>query len=123
MTTRQRQGTGSASATLPSSNGNGTSTDRLLPFSWDDWFLHASSKQRAAILDLATQQGFVYPHQVPAVANGVKSATEPAPKSTLSALISDLLNGKAEGLTPPELDPVTFEDSELDSLQRQAVIR
>lgn len=122
MTSRARQATGSASATLTVSNGVEASSERSLPFSWDEWFRHASPQQRAAALGLAQQQGLLYPHQLPALTNGVKPAAPPAKETAVSTLLSRLLAGKPEILPTLKLEPITFFDADLDALQQQAVL-
>src|SRR5208282_978439 len=100
-----------------------TKPERAGAFSWEDWFRHANAQQRAAALGLAHQQGLLYPHQLPAITNGVKPAPAPAPETAVSALLSRLLAGRAEPLSPPLLSPLPFFDAELDDLQQQAVLR
>lgn len=123
MTARHRHATGSASATLANSNGIGSSHDRLLPFSWQDWFLHASIQQRAAALGLANQQGVLYPHQLPAVTNGIKPIVVSTKETDVAIQLTNLLSGKSDNLPKTTLQPVSFFDTELDPLQQQAVIR
>jgi hypothetical protein len=117
MTTRQRQAP--ESATAPVANAG---LEKSAHFSWEDWFRHANSQQRDEALGLAQRQGLLYPHQLPAISNGVKPASaakdiEPSP------VISRLLAGKADALPRLRIDALSFFDAELDDLQRQAVAR
>jgi hypothetical protein len=117
MTIRQRQAPGGA----PVANGVDAGHDRTAPFSWEDWFRHATAQQRADALGLARQQGLVYPHQLPAISNGVKPAA--AGKDTpTSQLVARLLAGKSDGLPHLAMESPSFFDTELDDLQRQAVV-
>jgi hypothetical protein len=120
MTTRQRQAPGNAIAR--SANGADTGSERLTSFSWEDWFRHASSQQRADALGLAQQQGLLYPHQLPPTSNGVKP-TAATKEIEASPVIARLLAGKAELLARLQIEPLTYFDAELDDLQRQAVAR
>src|SRR5947207_2952420 len=105
MTARQRQAPGSASAVATQSNGSDAGGERSAAFCWADWFRHASPQQRAAALGLAQQQGLLYPHQLPALTNGVKPVS-PAKEIETSTVLSRLLAGKTEAL--PRLDPETI---------------
>lgn len=120
MTARTWQGTGSATA--PVANGTDAGSDRSAPFSWDDWFRHASALQRADALGLARQQGLLYPHQLPVLRNGIKPAS-PTKEIDPSPSIARLLAGKADGLPRLSIDALTIFDADLDDLQRQAVAR
>ena len=71
MTARYGQASGYATLASPLANGNQVSKDRSAPFSWEEWFSHASPQQRATALGLAQQQGLIYPHQLPPISNGV----------------------------------------------------
>ncbi len=123
MTFRERQGTGSVSAVLSVPTVVETKTERAGAFSWEDWFRHANAQQRAAALGLAHQQGLLYPHQLPPVTNGVKPTTAPAKETEVSSLLGRLLAAQDEPLAPPVLGPLCFFDTELDDLQKQAVLR
>jgi hypothetical protein len=124
MTARHKQASGSALAVAPPATANGVEngTDRSAPFAWEDWFRHAGPQQRAFALGLAQQQGFLYAHQLPAVANG-KTPAQPAAESVASTLLARILAGKLETLTP--LEHLTFScfDADLDDVQQQAVQR
>src|SRR5580658_549744 len=121
MTARQRQGTGSVSAVLSVPTVVET-TERAGAFSWEDWFRHASAQQRAEALGLAHQQGLLYPHQLPAISNGVKPTSAVKDADAPPAIVR-LLAGKADLLSPITLETTTFLDADLDDLQRQAVVR
>lgn len=117
MTTRQRQAPGSASASVANAG-----MERSAHFSWEDWFRHANSQQRAEALGLAQKQGLLYPHQLPALSNGVKPVSaakdiEPSP------VVSRFLAGKTDALPRLRMDALSYFDAELDDLQRQAVAR
>src|SRR5260370_4169216 len=117
MTTRQRQASGSATAAPANA-----SLERSAHFSWEDWFRHANSQQRAEALGLAQKQGLLYPHQLPAISNGVKPVSaakdiEPSP------VISRLLVGKTDALPRLQIDALSYFDADLDDLQRQTVAR
>jgi hypothetical protein len=116
-----RQGSATESSSMLASGAPNT-RDRALHSSWEEWFLHASPKQRAEALGLAQQQGVLYPHQLPAVSNGVKAAAA-VKETAVSAVLGRLLSGKAETLPRLQLDNFTFFDNDLDELQRQAVRR
>jgi AAA domain len=121
MTVRQQQAPGTATA--PVANGAIPNADRSSHFSWEDWFRHANSQQRADALSLAHQQGLLYPHQLPPITNGVKPTTAAAKDSDAPPAIVRLLAGKTDALPPPVLEAITFLDADLDDLQRQAVVR
>ncbi len=123
MTSRQRQVTESGSATLTVSKGVEKGPESALPFSWNEWFRHANPQQRAAALGLAQQQGLVYPHQLPAVHNGVHPVVPTSKDTAVSALLGRLISGKADTLLPLSLEASTFHDRDLDGLQQQAVVR
>jgi hypothetical protein len=117
MTTPQRQAPGSATAAPANA-----SLEWSAHFSWEDWFRHANSQQRAEALGLAQKQGLLYPHQLPAISNGVKPVSaakdiEPSP------VISRLLAGKTDTLARLQIDGIFYFDADLDELQRQAVAR
>src|SRR5207253_2526586 len=92
-------------------------------FSWEEWFRHASAAQRAAALGLAQQQGLLYPHQLPAITNGVKPAAAAVKETETSQGIARLLAGKADGLLPLRIDALSCFDADLDELQREAAAR
>ncbi len=121
MTVRQRQGTGSATATI--ATGSDAGVERSALFSWETWFRHASSQQRMEALGLAQAQGVVYPHQLPAVTNGVKPAIAPLCETPASAMLDRLFTGSAGGMPQFDLAAPSFFDAGLDELQRQAVVR
>jgi hypothetical protein len=96
--------------------------EQSVHFSWDDWFLHASSQQRADAFGLALKQGLLYPHQLPTQCNGVKTAG-PLKELEPSLVVSRLLAGKADALPRLQVDALSYFDADLDELQRQAVAR
>src|SRR4051812_27416524 len=105
-TARHKQFSGSVLTANPPANGHESGSERSSPFSWDEWFRHASPHQRTEVLSLAQQQGLVYPHQLPAVASGPKAAG-PATETKTSALLPKLLAGKADalaGYTPKSIE-------------------
>ena len=118
MTVRQQQAPGMATAPV----ANGSTSDRSAHFSWEDWFRHASAQQRAEALGLAHQQGVLYPHQLPAVSNGVKPAAASKDIEALPHIVR-LLAGKTDTLASLQLETPSFFDNDLDDLQRQAVVR
>ena len=122
MTARQRQAPGGASAIATWSNGSDAGLERSAAFSWADWFRHASPQQRAAALGLAQQQGLLYPHQLPALTNGVKPASLPK-EIEMQSFLSRFLAGKAEALPRFDAETISFVDTHLDDLQQQAVAR
>ena len=122
MTARHAQASGSAVLAKPLTNGSSVSKDRSSPFSWEDWFSHAGPQQRAAALGLAQQQGLLYPHQLPAVSNGVHPPTV-AKETDLSRFLAQVLSGKTDVLPRPIYETFPFFDAGLDALQQQAVIR
>ena len=123
MTARHKQASGSALALAPLASVNGVEngTDRLAPFAWEDWFRHACPQQRALALGLAQQQGFLYPHQLPAVTNGKTPAS--SADSPASTVLSRILAGQPETLPPLAELPISCFDAELDDVQQQAVLR
>src|SRR5262245_9536660 len=123
MTARQRQATGGATATLTMPTPAGSSHDRIVSFSWEDWFKHASSQQRAAALVLAHQQGILYPHQLPATTNGVKPIATPPKDSEVSKRLSAILDGGPEKLPALQFQSINVLDADLDRLQQEAVTR
>src|SRR4051794_30371542 len=96
MTARTRQGTGTAPPAV--ANGSDVSSERPTQFSWEDWFRHASSPQRADALGLAKQQGLLYSHQLPATTNGVRPLSGAAKEMDSSPLFKSLLAGKTDTL-------------------------
>jgi hypothetical protein len=122
MTARHGQAPGSAIFAKPLANGSAASKDRSSPFSWEDWFSHANTQQRASALGLAQQQGLLYPSQLPPISNGVHSAAI-IQETDLARLLPGLLSGKADPLARPNFESLTFFDADLDDLQQQAVVR
>lgn len=123
MTIRQRHAPGFATATLPVSHGLETGSERTAPFSWEDWFRHATPQQRTAALGLAHQQGLLYPHQLPAITNGVRETATPPSETPASLLVTRVLAGKCDAFAPLSAEPIQFLDPDLDALQQQAVRR
>ncbi|MSQ92938.1 MAG: hypothetical protein EXR98_00105 [Gemmataceae bacterium] len=121
MTVRQLQGTGKTPALV--ANGSDAGMERSAQFSWETWFRHANSQQRAEALGLAQQQGVLYPHQLPAATNGVKPVAAPARDSEASSAIARILAGKPESLPYLSIETLSVFDTDLDELQRQAVAR
>lgn len=120
MTSWQRQGD-SGTATLAVPPKVGTDKDRTHTFSWERWFRHATSQQRAAALQLASQQGILYPHQLPAVTNGVKPVPAVVKETDASLRLAALLAGAGERLPSFEFEPVSCVDCDLDAFQQLAV--
>jgi len=121
MTTRTRQAPSSPSIAV--ANGIEVGADRSTPFTWEDWFLHATVQQRAEALGLAQQQGLLYPQQLPPLKNGTKTTPSPGKDTPLSQIIPRLLGGRTDGLSHLPTQEISFFDADLDELQRQAVAR
>lgn len=120
MTAWHKEASGSALSPPTPTNGAAHGMERSSPIAWEDWFRHAGPQQRAVALGLAQRQGFLYSHQLPAIANG---KTPPAAESPASVLLPQVLAGKIDTLPPLADAPAAFADAELDDVQRQAVAR
>ncbi len=122
MTVRLALASESVSAIGPSTNGVEVHGDRVHSSTWEEWFLHASPRQRAEAMGLAQQQGVLYPHQLPPLSNGATS-TASAKDTAVASLLSRLLAGKADALPCHSSASLVFFDDQLDDVQQQAVVR
>jgi hypothetical protein len=96
--------------------------ERSGPFSWEEWFRHASAQQRDEALGLARQQGVLYPSQLSRSTNGVHPL-ETIPENETAKTLVRVLSGKADTLADFCAPTLQFFDTELDELQQQAVRR
>jgi hypothetical protein len=74
------------------------------------------------MLALAARQGLLYANQIPIPAQGQKNkaSLESPPRAQV---LARLVAGQTEDLAPFAIPPLTFFDSELDRVQREAVAR
>src|SRR6266699_4994167 len=96
-----------SSHSSPSSNAEPT---------WDELFHSASPDQQRELLALASQQGLLYGHQLPAL-------VDESPSDRACKLLNHLLTGRVDGLAPVRPGTVALHDSDLDDHQREAVAR
>lgn len=81
---------------------------------WEDYYRSASPSQQAELLSLASRQGVVYSHQLPATSNGNTSDRN-------RQFLSRLLAGQIEDWAPLRTDLIDILDANLDAAQREAV--
>src|SRR5262249_3432547 len=101
-------------------NGADSAAPRALR--WEEWLQSASSAQRTEMLALAARQGLLYANQIPIPAQGQKNkaSLESPPRAQV---LARLVAGLTEDLAPFAIPPLTFFDSDLDRVQREAVAR
>lgn len=125
MIQRERQATGrvteaslppAADQPVPLPSASPPDPRPLAALRWDDVYHGASPAQRAALLDLANCQGVIYAQQLPTPNGG-------PPRDPRRVVLGQLLAGKNDDLEPLCLEPLEYEDTELDAVQREAVAR
>jgi hypothetical protein len=118
---RQPSGAGAQAAASPAREESANGAQAFSGgFLWEDWYRQASPSQQAELLALAGQQGFLYAQQIPAHSNGEKPTVEENPGLSI---LTDLLAGRLQQLSPILANPLEIIDTQLDPLQRQAVAR
>jgi hypothetical protein len=89
---------------------------------WEHIYHSASPDQQAELLSLASREGILYAHQLPALANGSRNPTCD-PVSSAQSVLAQFLNGEFHVPAPVVGPPLTPHDSALDACQREAVAR
>src|SRR5712692_7737864 len=124
MTQRDRPASGGVSVTrrLPAgqqqSPRDGPASAPAATPLWEALYRCASPAQQQELLSLASHQGVVYAHQLPAGSNGAA-----LPPDRSRELLAQILSGKTDDLeiVPAECGPIS--DEALDPDQRLAVAR
>lgn len=120
MSVRERQNSGGATlAERPAASSSraepiAAPSDREY-LAWDEFYRALTPGQQQELLALASRQGLVHAHQLPAV--------DPTVLQQRRQLFTQLLSGKFSDLSPAHASPVTVNDVELDTGQREAVAR
>src|SRR5262249_1501514 len=83
--------------------------------SWEDLYRSLPPSQQSELLALAARQGLIYQHQLPPGESTAPAARRP--------LLPQLLHGQTCDLAPLVVEPLTFHDTALDDVQREAVPR
>ncbi len=134
MTQRERQASSGLSATArapvaggpagpPAPSRPAAAPDAHPSTLWEDVFHNATPAQQQELLTLASRQGLLHAHQLPAPANGSRPHA-PAPNDPRAlTLLSHLLQGQTSELKPVLPAPFEPNDTDLDDSQRQAVAR
>jgi hypothetical protein len=132
MSSRERHASVGATATVAappsksSSNAlpavrSGSTTEATLAVAsgWEALYRLASPAQQADLLALASKQGLLYGHQLPAATSS--RAVLPADEPATWNLLGKILSGQVTQLEPIRPQPFTEIDSALDDGQRHAV--
>jgi hypothetical protein len=132
MSSRERHASVGATATVaapPSKSSSksvaaarsGSTTEAAFPVAspWEALYRHASPAQQADLLALASKQGLLYGHQLPAPTSS--RAVLPADEPATWNLLGKILSGQVAQLQAIRPQPFTPIDSALDDGQRHAV--
>src|SRR5581483_9286147 len=125
MTQRERHASGRAIVAAPRAPSGQASSPASVSspehratqhVSWEELFQSVSGELRAELLNLAQRQGLLYADQLP-------SPNGPIPSTSSRPILSEILSGSEVKLPPLRISPLEALDTNLDSVQQEAVAR